>query len=132
MNLIFITLKGAVQQVLFIIMPVTNKLSFYWAENDVQYRKDIGFETTDKLIKFLVNGRDEDCCMFTFDNDSADNARYFSCSQTRLKEIFDTYTTFFFVEKTAEQGPRGSIYGNLACYTEEQLRNMDAPGAMLN
>lgn len=101
-------------------------LSFYWDEDGVQRRQDIGYNKFAALKGFLIDSRHEDCCYHSFDN-----KRWFYCKQDKLEDIFgidSEYTTFFFID---QDHAFDEIRGNLACYTEEQLRNMDTPGTVL-
>lgn len=101
-------------------------LSFYWDEDDVQRCQDIGYNKFADLKGFLIDGRHEKCCYHSFDN-----KRWFYCKQNELEDIFgidSKYTTFFFI---VQDTAFSEIRGNLACYTEEQLRIMDAPGTVL-
>ena len=144
MKYIFTILKGAVPRVLFTIMHASmhaskmsivpkfaptspaKMLSFYWDEDGVQRRQDIGYNKFGALKAFLIDSRHEDCCYHSFGN-----KRWFFCKQGELEKIFgidSEYTTFFFIE---QDHAFDEIRGNLACYTEEQLRNMDAPGTVL-
>jgi hypothetical protein len=109
-------------------MALMKMITLYWSDdNDVQRSKQIGFETVEKLVAFLIDKRHEHCRLHTFDDE-----HFFFCFHEDLERIFRRYTTFYLVRKNVVRCQGKTTFGcNLVCYTEEQLRNMDIPGTVL-